>query len=538
MERQEGREDEREVPGVGASEGAAPFVRNGVRAVEFPHETVKGERELSLALQLALALLAPIALCLVAYGYVNVRIRHAEMLSEAAREVKDHGTVLEVALDAVLRDHEIEDLNELTEDLSRADRVLGVLVFDAAAAPVQSSRSVTSLRPRFAALARRVLRERRPREELARIGGRTLYAYAFPIGDSPAVRPRGTAVLLRDLAYIDEHVRGSTRRIALVGLALAAAIGLALWRALRATVLRPVASLVDAAERVGAGSLDEVVAVEGRDEVGRLGRAFNRMVASLRNARADLDAQHEATRALERRLRHAQRLALVGQLAANVAHQVGSPLNVVIGRARYALQQGGQSERDARHLQEILVGGEQISRVIEQLLSQARKARGAPQEVDLAGLARDTLRFLEIECERLGVVAQLRAAGAPRVRGSRDELEQVLLNLCVNALQAQPRGGALTVTIGEREDARGDAVASITVDDAGPGIPRELHEQVFEPFFTTKGPAEGTGLGLAICDELVRRQGGTIKIETSPLGGARLCVALPLAPRTPPEGDR
>ncbi len=501
-------------------------------------EAAKGERELSLALQLAFALLLPIALCLVAYGYVNVRIRHAEMLSEAAREVRDHGTVLEVALDAVLRDHEIEDLNEITEDLSRADRVLGVLVFDAAAAPVQSSRSVTPLRPRFVALAQRVLRERSPREELTRIGGRTLYAYAFPIGDSPSVRPRGTAVLLRDLLYIDNAVRASTRRIALVGLALAMAIAFALWRALSATVLRPVASLVEAAERVGAGSLDEVVAVEGRDEVGRLGGAFNRMVASLRNARADLDAQHEATRALERRLRHAQRLALVGQLAANVAHQVGSPLNVVIGRARYALQHGGQSERDARHFHEILVGGEQISRVIEQLLSQARKARGAPQEVDLADLARNTLRFLEIECERLGVVAQLRTTGSPRVIGSRDELEQVLLNLCVNALQAQPRGGSLTVTISERDDARGVPFATITVDDAGPGIPAALHEQVFEPFFTTKGPDEGTGLGLAICDELVRRQGGTIKIEASPLGGARLSVTLPMSPRTPPESDR
>lgn len=509
---------------------SAPIVRGAQGLVPSPTHIASRERDLSLAVQLAFALLIPIALCLLAYGYVNVRIRHSEMRAEAAREVRDHGTVLEVALDAVLRDHEIEDLNELTEDLSRADRVLGVLVFDSASAPVQSSRSVTSLRPRFGALARRALTERRPCEELANVGGRTLYAYAFPIGDAPSVRPRGTAVLLRDLAYIDDHVVASTRRIALVGLALAVAIGLALWRALRTTVLMPVAELVEAAERVGAGSLDEVVAVEGRDEVGRLGGAFNRMVASLRKARSDLEAQHDATRALERRLRHAQRLALVGQLAANVAHQVGSPLNVVIGRARYALKQGGQSERDARHFQEILVGGEQISRVIEQLLSRAREARGAPLDVDVAELARDTLRFLEVECERLGVTAHLRATSAPRVRGSRDELEQVLLNLCVNALQAQPRGGTLAVSVSERVEVGEAAYATITVDDAGPGIPEALREQVFEPFFTTKGPADGTGLGLAICDELVRRQGGTIKIESSTLGGARIRVSLPIAP--------
>jgi signal transduction histidine kinase len=486
----------------------------------------------ALALRLALWLLVPIAACLLAWGYANVRLRRAEMIDEAAREVRDHGTVLEVALDAILRDRRLADLEEITEDLSRADRVLGVMVFDAAGRPVQSSRSVHALLPTFAPLAGRACARRAPVVALRDARGVRLYAYGFPVG-SPGQEPRGAAVLLRDLSYIDANLRRSTAALAWLVLALALVVASVVSLALRTAVLRPVARLVEAAERVGAGRLEGGLAGEGDDEIGRLGRAFNRMVASLRDARDALAAQNDATLALERRLRHAQRLALVGQMAANVAHQVGSPLNVVLGRARYALRQGGQQERDARHLREIVAGAEQISRVIAQLLSQARRAQGPAGPVDVAAVARDTVRFLEHECDRRRVRAAVHAPGELIAQGRRDELEQVLLNLCVNALQAQPDGGSLEVTVAPCEGG-----VEVTVDDAGPGVAEADRTLIFEPFFTTKGPAQGTGLGLAICDELIRRVGGTIRVATSPRGGARFAFVLggPAAPaRTSPQ---
>jgi signal transduction histidine kinase len=481
----------------------------------------------SLALRLALWLLVPIAGCLLAWGYANVRLRRMEMIDEAAREVRDHGTVLEVALDAILRDRRLDDLNEITEDLSRADRVLGVMVFDGADVPVQSSRSVRSFVPDLAPLAGRARRHRAPVAELHDAHGVRLYAYAFPIG-SPGEEPRGAAVLLRDLSYIDGNLRRSTVALAWLVLALGAVVASVVSLVLRAAVLRPVARLVVAAERVGRGQLDGEAVHESNDEIGRLGRAFNQMVDSLREARDALAAQNEATLALERRLRHAQRLALIGQMAANVAHQIGSPLNVVLGRARYALRQGGQQERDARHLREIVAGAEQISRVIEQLLSQARRAQGPVEPLDVALVARDTLRFLEHECERRHVRAVVHAPEQFVVQGRRDAFEQVLLNLCVNALQAQPDGGVLEVTVVPCDDG-----VEVRVDDAGPGVPESHRTRIFEPFFTTKGPAQGSGLGLAICDELIRRAGGTIRVETSPLGGARFAFKLCWTPIDP-----
>jgi signal transduction histidine kinase len=118
------------------------------------------------------------------------------------------------------------------------------------------------------------------------------------------------------------------------------------------------------------------------------------------------------------------------------------------------------------------------------------------------------------------------------VGGIHDELEQVLLNLCVNAIQAQPRGGRLECTVGREPSARGE-VALVAVSDAGPGVPEALREKIFEAFFTTKDPAEGTGLGLALCDEVVRRQGGAVLVTDAPGGGARFEVRLPLEATEP-----
>jgi signal transduction histidine kinase len=228
------------------------------------------------------------------------------------------------------------------------------------------------------------------------------------------------------------------------------------------------------------------------------------MTASLRRTAEELDAKGKTNLALERRLQHAQRLTLIGQLAASIAHQIGSPLNVILGRAQYALKGGGQSERDQRHFQEIAMGAERVSKIIEQLLSQARKVRGPVVAVEIGRVIRETLEFLSAECDRYGIATSVETESDIYVDGRSDELEQVILNICLNAIQAQPRGGSLALSarrIGER-----GARVQVDILDSGPGVKSELRERIFEPFFTTKPDGEGTGLGLAICDEMVRRQ--------------------------------
>jgi signal transduction histidine kinase len=482
---------------------------------------------MSLTVRLLLALLIPVALCFGGYSYLNAQLRRAEMLEEASREVRDHGTILEVATDVFLRDHRLIEMAELTENLSRADRLLGVLIYNAQGDVVQASWSVRSYRGSFGALVSEVMARRRPR---ALVRGR-VYVYAVPIGTSRSAAPRGVAVLLRDLGYIDANLVEAVRNIRSAGLVVLFVIAMCTWLGVRRAVVRPVGDLLGAVERVAAGELDAGVVASGGDELGRLGVAFNQMTASLRKARDALEAKSEANVALVRRLHHAQRLALIGQLAASLAHQVGSPLNVILGRARYALKQGGQGARDARHFDEILRGAERISGVIEQLLQRARRARGPSCPVDLRELARSTLAFVSAECEHRGIATRLLAEDPVVVQGSPDELEQVVLNLCMNAIQAQPKGGRIECTV----RAEGQE-ATLVVLDAGPGVPTELRRQIFEAFYTTKGQTEGTGLGLSVCEEIVQGMGGSIFVSDAAGGGARFELRLPLDARAPPPG--
>jgi signal transduction histidine kinase len=481
-----------------------------------------------LAVRLLLVLLMPMMLCFGGYAYVNVRLRRQEMLVEAHKEVRDHGAALEVALDAFLRDRNLDDVVELTQDLSRADRILGVLIYDDHDRAVHASRSVVAMQPVLLHLAQQARATRQSLLETLPRGESTVYAYAFPIGTDDGHVPRGAGIVLRDLGYIEDNLEQSARRIALAGVLTMLVVAVATWLVLRLAVLRPLATLVGGVERVASGALDAEVPIERRDEIGRMATAFNGMTRSLRAAREELEAKNQANVALERRLHHAQRLALIGQLSASVAHRIGSPLNVILGRARYALKQGGQSERDGRHFQEIAAGAESISGVIEQLLSQARRVRGRVGPVDVGELVQHTVRFLEAECERVGITTRVRAEPGVVVEVIRDELEQVILNLCLNAIQAQPSGGRLEIDVARRDGTGGASTLELTVADAGTGVPPELRARIFDAFFTTKPAPLGTGLGLAICEEIVRGQGGTIAVSDAPCGGALFRVTLPL----------
>ena len=483
----------------------------------------------SLTAQVALVLLVPITLLLALHGWIRLEMRRADLHTTAVRSLNNLGSVVGASLNAFLDERGLDALGDLTDDLSGAEQLSGLLVFDDRGRLVQRSAPVAALAPLVAPLAREALTDPRPftRVVTARDGGDHLVRVVPLRADRGPLR--GVVALVRDLSSVDDRLAQFTREITALGLALGVILSAITLVGLQRAVIQPIKALAGHAERVAAGSLDEVVDVGRRDEVGRLAFAFEHMLRSLRVTRRDLEAQHEAARALERRLQHAQRLALIGQLSATVAHQVGSPLNVVLGRARYALQQGVHEPRVERHLREIEAGAVQISLVIESLLSHARRVRGRTEPVDLGALARSTARFLEAECEAQGVRMTVEAADGVVVEGSRPELEQVMLNLLVNAIQAQPEGGAIAVQV-RAAVADDQTLAEFSVDDAGPGVPEAQRPRVFEAFYTTRA-AEGTGLGLSISDEMVRRHGGSIRVEDSPLGGARFVVRLPRSGR-------
>jgi len=235
---------------------------------------------------------------------------------------------------------------------------------------------------------------------------------------------------------------------------------------------------------------------------------------------------HEAERGrarLEEQLRRADRLALVGQLAAGVAHELNEPLVAILGYAELMQQSFGLPDRTARDLEGIVKASLHAREVVRKLLLFARQAPPERVPTDLNQVVRDALLMLETRLRKGEVKAVFKAAsGLPPLLADGSQLQQVVLNLCVNALQAMPQGGTLEIRTGER-----DGGLTLVVSDTGIGMGEEVRRQLFTPFFTTKGVGQGTGLGLSVVHGIVTGHGGSLHVESAPDQGSRFEAFFP-----------
>jgi signal transduction histidine kinase len=241
----------------------------------------------------------------------------------------------------------------------------------------------------------------------------------------------------------------------------------------------------------------------------------------------DITAEKRAEAALLK----AGRLATVGEMAGRLAHEVNNPTAIVIGKARLLLsdRRAEMSDKIADDLGQIVDLGERVARISQGLLAYGRPSIARRSPIDLRAPARRALAFVEEQAGRrhVSVVDQLGDAPLAAV-ASGAELEQVFLNLVLNALDAMPEGGELVVAAGEGATlADGRPAVAVAISDSGPGIPPELRDRVREPFFTTKPEGERTGLGLSVCDGVIRSHGGELRVEEGSAGGARMVVCLP-----------
>ncbi len=313
-------------------------------------------------------------------------------------------------------------------------------------------------------------------------------------------------------------------------------------------VLRPLRDAVDAAEAIAAGDLHRRVTAGRSREIQHLAASFN----------------HMTDRLLEERMQlvRAEKLASVGRLAAGVAHEIGNPLGALAGYIHLLHAR----LRDRSDLTEILSGMEResgrIDRIVRGLLDYSRQRPGTTAPADLAEITRSVVDLLRTQGVFRRVAVELELAESSVVIGDRHELEQVFVNLLLNAADAMQGVGRVVIRIeciAARTLARGgvrrsiapatariehppeprvemwlaehstDDVAKVVIADSGPGIPAELRERIFDPFFTTKDPGRGTGLGLAIVSRSVDNANGTVWATSAREGGAAFHLLFPLA---------
>jgi signal transduction histidine kinase len=235
---------------------------------------------------------------------------------------------------------------------------------------------------------------------------------------------------------------------------------------------------------------------------------------------------------LERALRHSEKLATLGQFASRLAHEIGTPLNVIQGRAEQLLQRETLAEKDRAFISVIVTQIEQISRFIHQLLTLARRSEPQLRAVRLNEIVRRVWEIVGDRGNAGGVEVTLELADEVLpILGDPDQLQQVLLNLSVNAVQAVGARGRVTLSTQFQHDGNPSTagIVEAVVADTGPGIPPQDLPHIFEPFFTTKGMVGGTGLGLAICREIILNHHGDIRVESEPGQGSRFIVVLPRA---------
>jgi signal transduction histidine kinase len=307
------------------------------------------------------------------------------------------------------------------------------------------------------------------------------------------------------------------------------ACGIAIFALTRIVITRPIQKLLAGMDEVTRGDLSHTLLADREDEVGQLASHFNDMTQSLRESKAE-------GLTLEQQLQKAEKMATIGQLAAEIAHEVGTPLNVIAGRAR-ALGRKSQDPQVTKNADIIFEQTSRITRIIQRLLDFSRRKaiETQPETVDLNRMCAKTLEFLDgrLAAARVTPVVH-ESAGLPPVIGYPDQLQQVLINLVINAVEAMPQGGQLNiVTRHEKrrrpglENAPEQNSVVVEVKDTGPGIPAGDRERVFEPFYTTKESMGGTGLGLAVSSSIIKEHDGWIEIDDGPGSGAILRVCIP-----------
>lgn len=333
--------------------------------------------------------------------------------------------------------------------------------------------------------------------------------------------------------YVEESLRRSALVVAamvICGLLLTGVLG-SLW------INRPMRRLRAQAERIGTGDFSTSLNLSGSDELSDLGHTIERMRGQLAEAR---EAEHIATQekiaALEK-LRHTERLATLGKLSAGMAHELGTPLNVISGRAKLIASSSMTAEDVARSAKIIGDQAERMTGIMRQLLSFARRGEARKQQVELNSVLRGVLPLLEPSAKEKNVKLQLLEAKQPlSVSVDPGQLQQVLLNLALNGIQAMSASGTLTVQatatsavkIPESINSNHGSWCCLQVRDQGTGISDENLSHIFDPFFTTKDVGQGTGLGLSIAYGIIEEHGGWIDVDSTLGEGSCFNVYLPL----------
>ncbi len=464
------------------------------------------------------------ALMLVATFFI-LRQLETNLKTAARDEIRAHVTTLRLALEEDYLTGRTIDAQRLINRLSENTSIYGAILFNKEGQIEIVSPRLNTLEISYLDAVNQVLASAQPAEIIRQIKSEDIFSIIAPIKNGESVV--GAIAIAQPISFIRSELISERKNIAWTALGISGAILIVVSLVLHFSLSRPIKSLLDGAIAIGAGNLAHRVGVpRSSGEFLQLATAFNQMADRLGEQRVALAREAEARIALGQKLRHSEQLAVVGKLAAGVAHEMGAPLQVIDGRAKQLLDRNDNTlEMRQRNLTIIRTQAERITRIVKQLLNLARPYSLHPKPVKISKLIQETIDAVEFSAARDNIQIQTTCSAEIMVEVDAGLILQVLLNVCQNAIQAMPTGGILTINCFMAGD---EQAPFIKISDTGTGIPPEHFGRIFDPFYTTKEAGQGTGLGLAVSRRIMEEHDGRIEAENNPAGGAVFYLFLPL----------
>ncbi|MCP4448526.1 MAG: HAMP domain-containing protein [Myxococcales bacterium] len=472
-----------------------------------------------------------VALMLAIYAAIDLRASRVERESALRRNIEDVTVALRYQVEFAGTKAVLSKAERRAESMSAAIAPLGAELLGAELATQSSERG------------QRVKAFTEGRSNYLFAKRANQMTYSLPLRATSATEPEGYEILgaievTADASFLDEAFAVDLRRTVPVLVGIVLTVWLAVFFLVRSLVSDPISKLLTGVDDVAHGDLSRVLLAEREDEIGDLAARFNEMTYSLRESRTETKRINETRTSLEQKLFQTEKLATIGQIAAEIAHEVGTPLNVISGRAKGILKKANNIEAVKKNANIIAEQTARITRIIQRLLDFSRRKVGAEETelVNLNQLALSTMEFLESKLSAASVKHTLsREEALPPFKANPDHILQVLTNLILNATEAMSDGGGKltveTAIVTRRrpglEVAPEIPTVVVTVTDTGPGIPEEDRDKIFEPFYSSKTRKGGTGLGLAVVHGIVKDNDGWVEITDAPGGGTCFSVYFP-----------
>lgn len=480
---------------------------------------------MKLTARLVSGIFAVMVLLMAVDAYFSVRFETDALDEDMARDARQLGRTLQYLFRDIWLANGPESAIQLISEANQEETGMNVrwVWLDGAMEPGSTpAASFEKLRP---ALFGQVVQFKELNAE-----GKAYFFTYVPV-DIPYER-RGALELEKRLTVQDRLVRATAVRTGitagvciLTGGTIMLLLGVSL-------VGRPLDRLIDKTRQIGKGDLTPLNEFHGRDELAVLGTSINTMCHQLAESREQLRQQTEARIGAVEQLRHADRLRTVGQLASGIAHELGTPLNIITGHLELLEVDGVFGDEETQSTEAIRTQCERMTKIIRQLLDFARQREPQREFTDLSELVRRTTQLLGPMTRKAGVDIQLQIPHVPlKALVDPIQVEQVVTNIIVNGIQATLPGGRLQIEIRDDQhfsETSDERYICIVVRDEGEGMDEAEVERVFDPFFTTKEVGTGTGLGLSIAHGIVQEHGGRISVESAPGQGTRFAVLLPM----------